>query len=82
MPKYTDGKRVITATEKAYEVLYKARGFEPYEEKEAATRDTQSELLELTKDELLEMAEGMGLEVNSKMTKAEIVAVIEAVDAE
>lgn len=31
MKQYTDGKRVIYATEKAYEVLYKSQGFKPVE---------------------------------------------------
>lgn len=33
MPKYEYKGRVINATEKAYEILYKGRGFKPYEEK-------------------------------------------------
>lgn len=31
MKQYTDGKRIIYATEKAYEVLYKSQGFKPVE---------------------------------------------------
>lgn len=32
MKQYTDGKRTIYATDKAYEVLYKQKGFRPLEE--------------------------------------------------
>ena len=33
MPKYEYKGRVINATERAYELLYKGRGYKPYEEK-------------------------------------------------
>lgn len=96
MPKYTDGKRIINATEKAYEILYKARGFKPYDEEDkpkfdkytadngvtVAVNSAESALIGLKKDELLEMAQDMQLDVSDKMTKTEIVAAIEAADAE
>ncbi len=37
MKKYTDGKREIYATEKAYEVIYKRQGFKEVETKKKTT---------------------------------------------
>lgn len=34
MNKYTDGKRTIYATERAYNLLYKPQGFKPSKEKQ------------------------------------------------
>ena len=42
MNRYTNGKRIIEATEKAYNVLYKDKGFEPYKEKKTVVKDKTS----------------------------------------
>lgn len=43
MNKYVKGDRIINATEKAYELLYKEQGFKPYKESKAkkATDDNK-----------------------------------------
>ncbi len=38
MKKYTDGKNTIYATEKAYEVIYKDRGFKEVEAKKSTKK--------------------------------------------
>ncbi len=38
MKKYTDGKNTIYATEKAYEVIYKDRGFKEVEENKSTKK--------------------------------------------
>ena len=61
------------------EVKVTALGVEPSEAPvaEAASSDAKANI-NMKKAELLEIAEGMGLEVSSKATKAEILAAIEA----
>lgn len=61
------------------EVKVTALGVEPSEAPvaEAASSDAKANI-NMKKAELLEIAEGMGLEVSSKATKAEIFAAIEA----
>ena len=95
MPQYEKDGKVITATRKAYDLLYKGRGFVPYEEGEKEQEDVKkpdnskenesverSELFDLTVDELKSMAKDMGIKGYTKMNEAELVAAIEAVDAE
>lgn len=95
MPQYEKDGKVITATQKAYDVLYKARGFVPYGEEKKEQEDEmkpdnnkqneggeRSELFDLTVDELKSMAKDMGIKGYTKMNEAELVAAIEAVDAE
>ena len=95
MPQYEKDGKVITATQKAYDVLYKGRGFVPYGEGEKVREDVKkpdnskqdesgerSELFDLTVDELKSMAKDMGIKGYTKMNEAELVAAIEAVDAE
>ncbi|WP_035162115.1 Rho termination factor N-terminal domain-containing protein [Caloranaerobacter azorensis] len=72
MPKYLRGKKVIQATEKAYNVIYKSQGYKPLEKDE-----TQKELESLTVDELRLIAKEKGIEGYSKMKKDELIAVIE-----
>lgn len=103
MPQYEKDGKVITATQKAYDVLYKARGFVPYVEQETGEDEgnkqlqnqqqeqqppddnqngERSELFDLTVDELKSMAKDMGVKGYTKMNEAELVAAIEAVDAQ
>ncbi|MGY0372480.1 hypothetical protein [Clostridium sp. JNZ J1-5] len=42
MKKYTDGKREIYATKKAYEVLYKQQGFKEIELKNEVVEDANN----------------------------------------
>lgn len=41
MNKYVKGKVIINATEKAYNILYKEKGFVPYVEEVKATKNTK-----------------------------------------
>jgi hypothetical protein len=38
MKKYTDGNKIIYATEKAYEIIYKKQGFKEVEEKKSSKK--------------------------------------------
>ena len=78
---YTDGNRVIQATERAYEVVYKSQGFtelkfiEDVEEAhESAIRENNIRSLEELKvEELKELAKEKEIEGYSKMKKEELI---------
>lgn len=61
--------RIIHVTKKAFEVVYKPRGYVEVDEVKS--------LADLTKAELLELCGEAGIEVNARATKAEIIALLE-----
>ena len=72
--KYIKNGRVINATEKAYRVLYKRKGYKPMEEaKEVLTNDLEG----YTNKELKSMLDTKGIEYNSRATKAELIELLE-----
>lgn len=82
MNKYTNGKRIIHATEKAYNVIYKSQGFKPLEEstfekieemEDVVEESKEIDLKRLKLEELRELAKEKDIEGYSKMKKDELI---------
>lgn len=71
MNQYIKHNRIIMATPKAYEVVYKPQGFIPYEENHAVQN-----LEDLTVSQLKEMAQSKGLEYDSKIKKEDLITLL------
>lgn len=78
MPQYSKGKHIINATEKAYEVLYAARGYVPCEELEDIELYGLSyeELDALGNETLKKFLDQEKIEYKSRATKKELIALI------
>lgn len=75
MPKYSKGERVIEATKRAFEVIYKAQGYKEFNEYEdnAEVKLSREELEELTVPELKDMAKEADLSGYSSLNKGELI---------
>lgn len=77
MKKYTNGKREIIATERAFEILYKDQGFKEIEEHEETTQgDEEINLEDLTVKELKEKCEELRLEDYKNLKKEELIELL------
>ena len=79
MNQYIKDKHIINATEKAYNVVYKERGYVPYEEIKEKKEETK-DISKMKKDELLVVASEKGIEVPDNVTKEVLVALIKEVE--
>lgn len=76
MNKYIKDKHIINATEKAYNVIYKEKGYIPVEEKKEEVKD----ISKMKKDELLVVASKKGIEIPENATKEVLIALIKEVE--
>ncbi|MTP79819.1 hypothetical protein GMB70_14325 [Turicibacter sanguinis] len=74
MNRYIKDNRVIMATPKAYEVVYKPQGFIPYEGQE---NNVVQSLENLTVSQLKAMANSKGLEYDSKIKKEDLLILLQ-----
>lgn len=79
MPKYEYKGRIINATERAFELLYKGRGFKPYEEKpfvDLSKLDPVTLDEEYTIPALKKYLDGKRIKYKSNDNKDELIALI------
>lgn len=76
--KYTDGKRIIYATEKAYEIIYKKQGFKEIEKLEEYQYIDNEEIVleDLKVEELKAIAKEKEIEGYSKMNKEDLITAL------
>ena len=78
MPKYEYKGRVINATEKAYGILYKGRGFKPYEEQAPVDFSTldAAELDEYKVADLKKYLDDQNIKYKSSDNKDDLITLI------
>lgn len=76
MNKYIKDKHIINATEKAYNVIYKEKGYVPVEEKKEEVKD----ISKMKKDELLKVATEKGIEIPENATKEVLIGLIKEIE--
>ena len=70
--KYTDGSKTISATRKAYDVIYKQRGFSALKD-ESRNDDDVIDYEEMTKADIGVLLENKGIEFNPRDKKDELI---------
>lgn len=75
MLKVQKDDKIMEVTQRAYDILYKQRGFEVIEEKKKATKKKKAK--DLTLDQLKEMAKEKEIEGYYRMTKEELLKELE-----
>lgn len=70
-----DGK-IVTSTEKAYNIIYKRKGFKPYEDKKVEEKEdkqpTTIGINDMTKADIIDELEHSGIEHDPKALKKEL----------
>lgn len=79
MNKYIKEKVVINATEKAYNVIYKAQGYVPYKEIEEKKEEVR-DISKMKKEELLAIATEKGIEIPDNATKEVLINLIKEIE--
>lgn len=79
MDKYIKDGKIIYATEKAYNIIYKEKGYKPLNETIEPKNECKNDIInydKMTKEELIKIANEIGIEVDSNATKKVILALI------
>lgn len=74
MNKYIKDKKVINATEKAYNTIYKEQGYVPYKEVE------EKDISKMKKEELIAVAREKGIEIQENISKEALITLIKEVE--
>lgn len=70
-----DGK-VIRVTEKAFDVIYKGKGYKPYNAETVKSKEDEDDIDTLTKSEIIEKLDEKGITHDSNALKAELVELL------